>query len=605
MGASFFSENNLSFTPFINALKGYNGNKLKADSNAGVNVALLAIPQGMAYAAIAEMPIAYGILCTAIAALIAPFFGSSEHTNLGPTNSTALLIASFFAKNVHLAIYKESLVPLIVMLAGIFCVVSAYMKFADMMQYVSKSVLVGYISVAAVLIITKQAKHVLDLSDQVSGSNFFAVWGSIFSNIGTANWVCLGVGLTTFLLDFVLRKKFKKLPIFAIVLITMTLAVQGLSWAFPTSDFASLPRFSAFNLADLAPQGMKVVNVNIFDAMSDVLTIAIAVAFLAILENSSMSKSLASKAGTSSDVNQDTLSVGMSNIVSGFFSGIPASGSLTRSALNFSSGAMTRVSSWVSGGLSLGAVFLLAFVPVTAYIPKVVLSALVIGIAATLFNTRMIRICTQTTAEDAFVLILTFGTALFAPLHIAIFIGVAVSVALFLGKVSRPDMVEYTLDDGGQLQELSHNKRRHPNAISIVHVEGSLFFGAAELFQNQMKRLAHEPEIACVVLRMKNARHLDATSVVALEELVRFLRRRGRHVLISGATRDIYRLLKKSGVLGTIQEGADRSKGESNIFLMSPQNPNVSTRNALKRAQQLLGDKHAEIKIYVDPNKSK
>jgi len=91
-GLDFVQSNGLSLTPFLPALRGYNASKLKADTNAGLNVALLAIPQGMAYAAIAELPIAYGILCTAIAALIAPFFGSSEYTNLGPTTASALLI---------------------------------------------------------------------------------------------------------------------------------------------------------------------------------------------------------------------------------------------------------------------------------------------------------------------------------------------------------------------------------------------------------------------------------------------------------------------------------------------------------------------------------
>jgi hypothetical protein len=98
-------------------------------------------------------------------------------------------------------------------------------------------------------------------------------------------------------------------------------------------------------------------------------------------------------------------------------------------------------------------------------------------------------------------------------------------------------------------------------------------------------------------------RHLDATSVLALEDLIKFMRANDRHVLISGATRDVYRVLKNSGVLVTIQQGADRKNGESNLFLNRPSNPNLSTRDALKRAQQLLGGEKAEVRIFYDPTK--
>jgi SulP family sulfate permease len=132
-------------------------------------------------------------------------------------------------------------------------------------------------------------------------------------------------------------------------------------------------------------------------------------------------------------------------------------------------------------------------------------------------------------------------------------------------------------------------------AISIVHVEGDLFFGAAELFRTQIQKTSLDPDLRVIILRLKNARHLDATSVVALEELVQFLRAHDRHVIISGASKEVYRVLKNSGTLEVI--------GKENVKLNNPQNPNVSTRNALKRAQELLGTKEADIRIFHDPTK--
>ena len=111
-----------------------------------------------------------------------------------------------------------------------------------------------------------------------------------------------------------------------------------------------------------------------------------------------------------------------------------------------------------------------------------------------------------------------------------------------------------------------------------------------------------DPAIQVIILRLKNARHLDATSVMALEDLIFFMRKKELHLIVSGATREVYRVLKKSGILVTLQAGCNRSAGESNIFLTNPRNPNLSTRAALKRAQQLLGTDKADIRIFYDPS---
>jgi SulP family sulfate permease len=186
---------------------------------------------------------------------------------------------------------------------------------------------------------------------------------------------------------------------------------------------------------------------------------------------------------------------------------------------------------------------------------------------------------------------------------VAIFIGVAISITLFLRKASRPFLIEYEFSEHGELREMGEKRQRPIPSISIVHVEGDLFFGAAELFRTQIQRTVSDPAIQVIILRLKNARHLDATSVMALEDLILFMRGRGLHLIVSGATKEVYRVLKKSGILVTLQDGCDRRAGESNIFLTNPRNPNLSTRAALKRAQQLLGTEKADIRIFYDPNK--
>jgi SulP family sulfate permease len=230
-----------------------------------------------------------------------------------------------------------------------------------------------------------------------------------------------------------------------------------------------------------------------------------------------------------------------------------------------------------------------------SHIPEPALAMLVICVATSLFNLHHLRICLRATRSDATTLIVTLLATLLMPLQVAIFVGVGLSIVLYLRKASRPELVEYEFNPRGDLTAAAEGGRRQNVAISIVHVEGELFFGAAELFRTQIQRLAADTLLRVIILRMKNARHLDATSVMALEELVRFMKSKHRYLLISGVSKDVYRVLKNSGLAAII--------GRDNIFPGSVQNPNLSTRHALERAQQLLGTREADIQIYYDPNR--
>jgi len=166
----FYQRNKLDLFPARHDLARYSGQKFGYDIRAAINVALLTIPQGMAYAAIAELPIINGIICSIIAGLVAPLFASSQFTALGPTNATSFMLFSFFAASTFSNDEKLVMIPTLIMMVGIFSVIGAYLKLADMIQYVSRSVLVGYLTGAAVLIILNQLKHLLGVSSLLSTS---------------------------------------------------------------------------------------------------------------------------------------------------------------------------------------------------------------------------------------------------------------------------------------------------------------------------------------------------------------------------------------------------------------------------------------------------
>lgn len=604
-----FAVEHVSPAPFIASLRRYNRHKLGHDTRAALNVTLLAISQAIAFAAIAGLPVVYGVLCTAVAALVAPLFSASRHTIMGPTNATAFMLFSFFSVNPELAGRWNELIPLLVLMVGIIACVGAIARVADLMQFVSRSVLVGYISGAAVLILANQFVHLLGVEKSMapdSASSFVSLVTELVKAAPHVDGVSLVIGATTLVVYYSLMKWKPRWPVFAISLVLVS-AVFGSLIRFDVPPFESAATFTTFGIDQLIPRMPHVIREGIFNDISALLGVALAIAFLASLENTLMAKALASRCGDHADVNQDMFSVGMANIACAFAGGMPASGSLTRSTLNFESGAQSRFASFFSGLFSLGFAVLIACsvgwgVPLIDYVPKAALAALVMALSFSLFSIRHIRICLRSTSDDAAVLWITFISTLLAPLHVAIFIGVAVSISLFLRKASHPYLVEYEFNDEGELLEMGEKRKRPIPAISIVHVEGDLFFGAAELFRTQIQRTVSDPAIQVIILRLKNARHLDATSVMALEDLILFMRGKGLHLIVSGASRDVYRVLKKSGVMVTLQDGCDRRKGESNLFLTNPRNPNLSTRGALKRAQQLLGTDKADIRIFYDPN---
>lgn len=586
----YWEGNVLDALPLRKAVRGYNGEALKGDTVAGVNVALLAFPQGMAYAVIAEIPIAYGISCSAVAALVAPLFAGSRHTILGPTNATAFMLFSSFAALGLATEAKIALLPLLVFMVGIMLVLGALFRMADLVQYISRSVVVGYITGAAILIIGNQMRHLfgVDPPSTAGAKNFFTILAGIWGELGHLKPVPLVLGVVTFAIYWGLSLRFRKLPIFALTLVLMS----GAAWFF--RDYAGgAAMFEPYQLKDLVPHLPDFGAAGFAGDFGNLFGIAFAVAFLASLENSVMAKTLASRSGERTNANQDMLSVGMTNLATSVLSGMPASGSLTRSALNFASGAVTPVSSLICGVLCVAGAVTLG--PLIQYVPKAVLAALVIGIAVSLINFRNLRICLAATRSDAVTVGVTFLATLLMPLHVAIFVGVGISIALYLRKASRPQLVEYEFTESGNLQEREDPKKRANPLISIVHVEGALFFGAAELFRTQIQRVCQDDNLRIIVLRMKNAYHLDATSVMALEELILFLRSNKRDLIISGAMRDLYRVLKNAGMVEVI--------GRENIFMGSTANPNLSTRNALKRAQVILGGEKAEVKIFHDPTR--
>ena len=582
----------LDFFPVRKTIHEYNREKFRGDLQAGFNVALLAFPQGMAYAVIAGLPIEYGIYGSAIATIVGSFFSGSRLIMFGPTNATSvILFTSFLALGVN-AHEKVSMMPLVVSLVGVYLIVGAFLRVAHLIQYISRTVVTGYITAAAFFIILNQVRKVLGIDFEIPEmTGFFGIVKLTGENVLDAHLPTLFIGLVTALLFICLRRKWRNWPNVALTLVIMSIVTAGLNHfliqnqALGSSFAGPVECLSAINVSNWAlTLPMQT------DWLNDIAKMALIIAFLSIVEGSSIGKSLAARSGERLNTNQEMLSLGLANLGCAFFGGMPASGSLTRSQLNWSSGAATSLAGLYCGLTCIIAAIFLG--PYLKYIPVSALGMLVIIIGVSLINRYTIRVVIKTTRSDAIVFATTFLAALLVALDFGIILGTATSIALFLRKASVPELVEYTFTEEGGLAQLEEDQQRPDPEVSIVHVEGELFFGASDLFQDQMRRVVEDPNLKVVVLKMRNAHHLDATSVLALDELSRHMAKSGRCLLVSEARKEVIRVFKNSGLIEVI--------GRENIFPDVTKNPLLSTSRALKRAQAVIGVQKAKVSIYID-----
>lgn len=574
----------LQFFPLLKTLRQYSIAKAFSDFRAAINVSMLDFTQGMAYALIAGLPVQNGIFCSALSSIVGPSQASSRFIMLGPTNATAVMLLSTFLTLGYAPEQAVIALPLLLLLVGLFMIGGAFMRIATVTQYISRAVVVGYISAAACLIIVNQMKNVLGLDIARSGT-FVGSLNNLISGLPQTDFNTLIIAVLTLCIYLPLKRWAKGLPAVAVTLVivgglTVLLQQYGITAVMLDSVNISswswtIPKMGLSELAELS-------------------NAALAVAFLSLLESSSISKTLAAQSGDRIDLNQQMLSLGTANIVSAFGGGMAVSGSLTRSALNFKSGAKTAVSSIFSGLLLVLGLF--AFGDLIGYIPKAALAVMVISVGCTLINRANIRVMLKTTRSDAAVFLATLICGLFLPLDTAIYIGAATSIGLFLHKASKPGLKEISFDNSGNVVEenLSSGKKERPE-IAIVHVEGDLFFASSELFLEQMRNLVDHPALRIIVLRLRNAHNLDASVALTIKDLVVFARQNGRDVIVSGAHPHIERVFKNSGLLEVLTE--------ENFFRYHSENPTISTRDALKRAQEITGTDKADIKIYANASK--
>ncbi|MCG8605300.1 SulP family inorganic anion transporter, partial [bacterium] len=438
----------LNGLPFLETIQHYNKGKFRLDLTAGLTVALVALPQAMAYALIAGVEPKYGIYALIVGSIVAALFGSSRHLHTGPVNAISIVIAAAMAPYADRDNYM-AMIFLLAFMSGLFMLGAGIFKIGNLTQFISRSVLVGFMSGAALLIVVNQIPNLLGIP-RILGGTFLTNISGIQENLDKLNAPTLIIGLGTMVLVLILNRispKFSSgvpyVPSYLIALLVAAAAVGGLSLA-----------DKGMAVVGKIPASPPPVSTPTLDWTTVTLLAAstIALSLISISEAVASAKSVASLAGDKIRPNQELIGQGLANIGAAFFSGIPVSGSFTRTALNFRAGAQTRFAAAFSGVFLL--IIVALFSPLTQYIPVAALAGIIMVIVANMVNWKHLALTLKTTKSDAVVMLATFMSTLLFTLDTAIYVGVGLSLVLFLRKAVHPRLIELEFDESNGFQEI-------------------------------------------------------------------------------------------------------------------------------------------------------
>ncbi|WP_098039042.1 SulP family inorganic anion transporter [Estrella lausannensis] len=585
----------IAFTSLREDLEGVSKGSLRSDLMAAFTVALLTIPQTLAYALVAGLPLSTAIYSAIFSAAIASFFGCSRHLVVGPSNAIAIMLQAGLADVMQGDMRATSgweremlQVELLAQLAFLVALLQggfAFFKLGRLTNFVSHSVVVGYLLGVAFAVIVTQGYVLLGIPSPEGGATVYEKARALVSGLKDTHFSTLLIGCLSLFTLVGIKKWDSKLPAGAIMIAFVSLflflektivvlSAEDMEWMDDdlfqiavVSDTAMLTQLTPHLF--LPDFNLKVLN--------QLLPFAFAIALIGILESSSIAKSIAASSGQRLSINQETLGLSVGNLVSSLFGAMPISGSPTRSALNYSSGAKSRFAA-ILCSLIVASIMLL-FVGLIGYIPLAALAALLIVSTPRIVDPAQLRLCLRATRSDAAVLWITFISCLFFDLNVAFYIGIALSITLYLKKAAIPELLEFTIDEKGSLRQIQQRERKE-NRIRIVKVEGELFFGAAELFHTTLKGLAQGGERKAIILQLKNARDMDATSCLALRQLASHLKSKGHALFACGMTAEVWQVFLDSAI-------ADEM-GRGNLFPFDPANPNRHMQLAWERANAFV-----------------
>jgi SulP family sulfate permease len=560
------------------SIPAYSAEFLRRDVIAGLTVATVAVPQAMAYAQIADIPPQYGLYTAIVMTALGSLFGSSRFLMNGPTNAISLVVfgAASFGEAGQDIDQRVQLVFLLAVLAGMIQIVIALLRLGDLTRYVSESVIIGFMASAGFLVALTQIDKLLGLQAPVNRDPYLPrrLWLT-WTQGGPVNPGALAIGLATIVLIYCLHRLSRRLKIKLPELLLTLVLVSFVVWLFDLAPLGSIGHikidkpYPSFAIPALSHEAIRQLSGG-----------ALSVALLGLVEALAIAKAIGVRTREPLDYNRQCLAEGLANLGGGLFQCMPGSGSLTRSAINYFSGAATRCSG-IFAALAVTAALLL-FAPYARYIPQPALAGVLMWTAWRIVDRQRLMFCLRATRFDAGLAIATALTAVFLSIEFSILVGTFLSFLFYVPRAARLRATELVLSPERVVRE------RRPDdppcgKMVILSLEGELFFGAAqdldERFTELRRRVAEGARV--VVLALKWARNPD---MVCLEHLRHFLldvQARKATVLLCGVRDDLADSLRSLRSQEWLPPECVFREDSSDVS---------STLQAVRRAYEILGD---------------
>nr|VFK37291.1 MAG: sulfate permease, SulP family [Candidatus Kentron sp. SD]VFK42364.1 MAG: sulfate permease, SulP family [Candidatus Kentron sp. SD]VFK79442.1 MAG: sulfate permease, SulP family [Candidatus Kentron sp. SD] len=554
--------------PFVVWWPEVNRKTFRVDFLAGIVGALIALPQGMAFAAIAGMPIQYGLYTGMVPAIIAALFGSSWHLVSGPTTAASIVMLSMLGMSAEPggADYV-SLALTLTFMVGIIQVCLGIARMGAVVNFISHSVVVGFTAGAAVLIMVNQVGHLFGLTLPRSIYSYETAHAMLLrlSDIDPAVTV---VGALTVVTGLLCKRFLPWIPYMIPAMLAGGVVAFGAEYWLG----ARIP------MAGALPSSLPPLSTPSFslDLMRQLAPAALAMTLFALTEAATIGRSLAARSGQHLDGNQEFIGQGLSNIVGSFFSAYVATGSFNRSAANYAAGARTPMAA-IFAGLFLIAVVMLA-APLGAHLPKAAMAGVLFLVAIDLVDMPRIRGILRISRSETAVLAMTFFCALAFGLEFSILAGVVFSLVIYLARTSHPPVTPRTPDPDNRRRILVTNPEL-PGCpqLKLVHIEGSLFFGAIHHVRESLRRIEHDsPELRHLAITATRINFIDVAGAEMLVQEARSRQERGGALYLIRPNAGLMTPLRKSGYVDLIgEENIFSNKHEAIATIVSRLDPNI------------------------------
>jgi SulP family sulfate permease len=522
----------------LDAFKGYTRAQFARDVQAGLVVGVVALPLAIAFAIASGADPHAGLVTVVVAGILVALLGGTRFGVAGPTSSFVTVLYAIVATRGLGDLLLASLV------AGAVLVLAGAFRLGTVLKLIPYPVTTGFTAGIAVTIFLGQLPDLLGLSLGKLPPQPLERFALVARHAAEAHWPALAVAVATVATIQGFKRWAPRIPGPVVALLGLTAAVAALQLDVTTvhTKFPSLPTgLGAPRLPDLSWAGLQ-----------RVLPDALVIAFLCAIESLSTAVVADGMAGTRHDSNQELMGQGVANLVSPLFGGLPAVGAIARTATNLQSGGRTPVAAIVHSLLVLLVLYVAA--PLAGLIPMAVLAGILAVVAWNISQRRRVFRILRMPRADAAVMLATFALTIVLNLAVAIVVGLLLSSAIFMRRMSDMAHVE-VVDPRKDEHPFGHNVRPQdiPEGVVVYSIDGPFFFGAADRFQETMARVARPPKV--VILRMRAVPYLDATGLNALEDAIEGLKRRGTRVMLAGIQAQPLDLMERSGAVHVVGDG--------------------------------------------------